>query len=230
MDVVQNKNGVGFFDGINLVKLAKESGTPFFLISERGIKENYGRIISSFKDTARFNVYYSVKTNFESGVLKTLAGLGCGAEIAGGLELHLSKKAGFRPEKIVFDGPYKTDEDLEHSIEEGIHLINAESLRELERINKIAGRRDIVVDVGLRVDPEVGVPFYDRFIMTYKQKFGVPQDEVLGIAKKTRRLCNIRLRGLNTHIGSQLIDPRLYAAVIERMFDLASNVRGGVGH
>jgi len=82
--VIEIKESNVFFDGINLEKVAEEYKTPFFLMSERQLEDNYRNFLQAFSGVKNFQVFYSAKTNFESEVLKTLNRLGSGAEISGG--------------------------------------------------------------------------------------------------------------------------------------------------
>jgi len=213
------------YDGVDLGRLSRERETPFFLISEHILEQNYRRLLSGFSGIKDLKVYYSVKTNFETGVLQTLRRLGANAEISGGLDLHVTLQAGFTPDQLVFDGPCKTDRELEHAIRIGVRLINAESVDEIRRIDAFARAHGRVVDIGVRIDPMTARPYYDKVITTYKQKFGF-HISVCGEAFATIRACpNVRLVGLHAHIGSQILNPGLYVHALTALFKLASDLR-----
>src|SRR5687767_258822 len=111
------------FNGVDLGTLTREYPTPFFLLSERILEDNYRRLTGSLAGVGDLRTYYSVKTNYESGVLRTWRRLGSGAEISGELDLHVALKAGFAPRDIVFDGPCKTDHELALAAEHRLALI-----------------------------------------------------------------------------------------------------------
>jgi diaminopimelate decarboxylase len=213
------------FDGVDIGRLARERETPFFLISQEIVEQNYRRLLEGFSTIKDFGVYYSVKTNFETGVLQTVRDLGAGAEISGDLDLHVVRKAGFTPDQIVFDGPCKTDRELEHAIQLGVRIINAESVDEIRRIDALGKAHGRVVDIGVRLDPMSRSPYYDKLITTYKQKFGFRIAESAEAFTAIRACRNVRLVGLHAHIGSQIMNPTLYVEALTALFRLTADLR-----
>ncbi|MFA5089764.1 MAG: hypothetical protein WC510_01865 [Candidatus Omnitrophota bacterium] len=222
---IEIKRGEIVFDGVDLKRISKEYETPFFLMSERQLESNYESFLKAFSGIAQFRVFYSVKTNFESGVLKTLHRLGSGAEISGGQDFLLARKAGFAPRNIVFDGPCKKDAEIIEAIEGGVHCINAESIEELEKIEKISSKAGARVNVGIRVDPLVDSHYYDALIDTYKRKFGYPVREAMGIFALARQFPHLNLMAIHAHIGSQLFDISMYTRSLDSIFRLISELK-----
>ena len=222
---VVGPRGELIFDGADLARLARTRETPFFLISEEILTRNYQRLMESFSSINDFGVYYSVKTNFETSVLQTLRRLGAGAEISGDLDLHVATNAGFSADRIIFDGPCKTDRELEQAVRRGIRLINVESVDEIRRIDALGREHGRVIDIGVRIDPMTRRPYYDKLITTYKQKFGL-HISVCGEAFAAARACrHVRLVGLHAHIGSQILSPGLYVEALTALFRLAADLR-----
>lgn len=222
---VVGPRGELIFDGADLGRLARTRETPFFLISEEILTRNYHRLVEGFSSIPRFGAYYSVKTNFESGVLQTLRDLGADAEISGDLDLHVALNAGFSPDRIIFDGPCKSDRELEHAVRLGIRLFNVESVDEIRRIDALGRQHGRVIDIGVRIDPMTQRPYYDKLITTYKQKFGF-HISVCAEAFATIRACtHVRLVGLHAHIGSQILNPGLYVEALTALFRLATDLR-----
>lgn len=213
------------FNGADLGQLAREFDTPFFLISERILEENYWRLVKSFSELQDFRIYYSVKTNFETEVLRTLRWLGAGAEISGELDLHVALKAGFRPDDIIFDGPCKTDRELRLVVENRIRLINTESVDEIQRINALGEALGRTIDIGVRIDPMTRRPYYDKVITTYKQKFGFHITKCREAFETLHRCRHVRLVGIHAHIGSQILTPGLYVQALDALFRLTANLR-----
>ena len=214
------------FDGKNLVELADQFKTPLFLISERILTENYRRFVRAFAGIPDFKTYYSVKTNFETEVLRTLRRLGAGAEVAGELDLYAATKAGFQPADIVFDGPCKTERELKLAAAQGIHLINAEGVEEIQALNAIGQTMGRRLDIGVRIDPMTRRPYYDKLITTYKQKFGFHINQCAEAFAVAARCPHVRVVGINAHIGSQILAPALYGEALDAMFRLAADLRG----
>lgn len=212
------------FDGIDLGDLVRKNETPFFLASEGILEDNFRRFTSGFASIQDFGVYYSVKTNFETGVLRTWRRLGAGAEISGELDLHVALKAGFEPDRIVFDGPCKTDRELRIAVEHRIRAINAESVDEIRRIDAIGKAAGRTIDIGVRISPQTRAPYYDKMIKTYKQKFGFPIEACREAFDTVRACRHVRLVGINTHLGSQLLSPGAYVEGLNAMYRLAADL------
>jgi diaminopimelate decarboxylase len=215
------------FDGVDVVDMAREYPTPFYLMSENIVRANWTRLMAAFAGCPGFRAYYSVKTNYEIGVLRTLRELGAGAEISGGLDFEASRRAGFRPQDMVFDGPCKTEEDLRDTIGAGVHMINVECEAELRMIDRIAREHGRVVRIGVRIDPVVKNPFYSQLVAGYKAKFGFPVDRCDGIFEMARRCKNVEVVALHAHIGSQILSPDLYVKNMEIMLGLAGRLSAG---
>lgn len=218
-------NGELVFDKVDLGRLSQTLGTPFFLISERILEENCGRFMQGFSKLEDFRMYYSVKTNFETEVLRTLRRFGAGAEISGELDLHVALKAGFQPHDIVFDGPCKTDRELKLAVQNRIRLINAESVDEIRRIDALGETLGRIIDIGVRIDPMTRRPYYDKVISTYKQKFGFHISQCREAFQAIRRCRHVCLVGINAHIGSQILAPALYVEALNGLFRLAADLR-----
>ena len=208
----------------NIGELAKKYKTPFFLFSERELTSNYRDLLKSFsRYYTKVRIDYSVKTNNEIGVLRVLKNAGSNAEIVSGYELELCKKAGFKLNKLTFDGPYKTDEDIALAIKSGIHAFYADSEGEFERIDRVASRYRKIVNVGLRVN--LGMKSYlEGPAETYITKFGEDYKKVKDILMRNSGLKNIRIMAISTHIGSQILKPEYYVKAVEMMLILAKEI------
>ena len=215
------------FDGVDVVRMAQEFPTPFYLLSENILRANYETLMASFSALPDFKVFFSVKTNYESGVMRTIREAGGGAEISGALDFEATRRAGFRGPDIVFDGPGKTEEELRATIEYGVHLINIESETELLVIDRLARQRGLVVRIGVRIDPIIKNPVYGSLISTYKQKFGFPVDRCDQVFALARRCKNVEVVGLHAHIGSQILSPELYVKNLDVLVGLAAKLRQG---
>lgn len=195
-----------FAEGVSLHKLAEKVGTPFYCYSSGKLAGNfqaYQNALGNFNHT----VCYSVKANPNLGVLKTLAQLGSGADVVSAGEMYVALKAGIPADKIVFSGVGKTKEELEEAIKTQILQINAESIAEVETINRLAIDLGLKANVALRVNPDVDALTHVK-ISTGKQgdKFGVDWDDALPLYRAAAHMPGIRLAGIAVHIGSQLLD------------------------
>jgi diaminopimelate decarboxylase len=219
-------SGRAVFDGHDVADLARSYPTPFYLLSQKQIRSNFKQFQDAFSGAdGGISIYYSVKSNFESMVLGTLAEMGCGAEISGAMDMELARRAHMKPEQVVYDGPYKPVEDIEAALDWGVHIINIESLTEARVLNEIAKKRGKKLDVGIRIDPLLSKPYYDKVITTYRMKFGFPIDQAPAAGQEIAAMSHLNLVGLMTHIGSQVFQPGRYITTIDKMFDLALELK-----
>lgn len=199
-------NGELYAEGVDLKKIAREVGTPFYCYSSEKLTRNfeaYRRALADFRST----VCYSVKANTNLAVVSTLARMGGGADVVSAGEMYVAMKAGIPADKIVFSGVGKTAAELEAAIKNQILQINAESAAEVETINQIALRLGVKANVALRVNPDVDALTHVKITTGKKEnKFGVDWDDAHRLYREAANMEGIRLAGIAVHIGSQLLD------------------------
>ena len=149
-----------------------------------------------------------MKANSNLAVLRTLANLGSGFDIVSGGELQRVIAAGGDPRQCVFAGVGKTEAEIEFALRQDIYSFNAESEPELQRINRVAARLKKIAPVAVRVNPDVEAHTHAKITTgTYENKFGIAFEQIEGVYARASKLKNLRLRGLQMHIGSQITEP-----------------------
>ncbi|HET7449103.1 MAG TPA: diaminopimelate decarboxylase [Gaiellaceae bacterium] len=213
-------------DGVPAERIARAAGTPVYVYSATAIREQFRRLDDAFAGVPH-RVHYSVKANSNLAVMSLLRELGAGVDIVSGGELHRATLAGFGGADVVFSGVGKTEQELEEALAAGVLFVNAESEGELVLLDLVARRRGVVAPVALRVNPEVAVDNPHEYIRTGERghKFGIPYDEALPAAQLALSLKNLRLVGLDMHIGSQISRFEPYGAAIQRVLDLHERLR-----
>jgi diaminopimelate decarboxylase len=193
-------------DGVPVRDAAERFGTPLFIYSRACIEDAWRAYEDAFAPVPH-RICYAVKANGNGAILRLLAGLGAGADIVSGGEMLAALRAGFPPERIVFAGVGKTDEELALGLEHGIGEFNAESEDEIGRLARAAAARGSVARVSLRVNPDID-PQTHPYISTglREAKFGIPISQAGGILRRSRELEGIRIVGLQCHLGSQITD------------------------
>src|ERR1700686_2515086 len=168
------RNGVLHAEGVNLIALAEAVGTPFYCYTAATLERHYRVFAQAFADVDAL-VCYAMKANSNQAVIATLARLGAGADVVSEGELLRARAAGIAPDKIMFSGVGKTVRELALAVDEGILCVNVESDLELELLSSIAAAKGRVVDVSVRVNPDVDAKTHAK-IATGKaeNKFGVP--------------------------------------------------------
>jgi diaminopimelate decarboxylase len=146
-----------------------------------------------------------MKSNSNQSVLRTIANLGGGFDIVSSGELQRVLAAGGDPGKCVFAGVGKTEAEIEFALRRGVYSFNVESEPELQRINRVAARLKKVAPVAVRVNPNVDAHTHAKITTgTYENKFGIAFEQIESVYARASKLKNLRLRGLQMHIGSQL--------------------------
>ena len=208
-------------DGVPLREAAERFGTPLFVYSRMAIEESWRAYEDAFAPVPH-RICYAVKANGNGAILKLLAGLGAGADIVSGGEMLAALRAGFPPERIVFAGVGKTDEELALGLERGIGEFNAESEQEILRLSRAAVARGAVARVSLRVNPDID-PQTHPYISTglREAKFGVPIGLAAEILRRARSLDAVQVVGVQCHLGSQITDLEPLAAAARDLAELS---------
>jgi len=199
------KNGSLHCENVDLLALAKEHGTPLYVYSASTILDHYRRLDASLVGLDH-EVAYAVKANSNLSVLRLLAAEGAGFDIVSAGELFRVIKAGGDPGKCTFAGVGKTYNEIVYALKQEIYCFNVESEEELRYLNEVAEELGVVAPAAVRVNPNVDAKTH-KYISTGKSenKFGVDFERIEGLYERAAaELPNIRLRGLQMHIGSQL--------------------------
>lgn len=214
MSCLHYKNKDLYIEQVPLKTIAKKIGTPCYIYSQTSLLENWQTFDKGF-DGIPHQICYAVKANSNLAILHLFAKLNSGFDIVSGGELKRVLAAGGDPHKIIFSGVGKTSKEIEEAIHENIYCFNIESEEELKRINDIAEQKQAIINIALRINPDVN-PNTHSYISTglKENKFGIDADNVIPLIEKLTGFPAVRLIGLSCHIGSQItsIDPFLLAA------------------
>jgi len=224
------KSGELFCEDVSLQSLAHAHGTPLYVYSAGTITDHYIRLDKALAGVTH-EIAFAVKANSNLSVLRLLATKGAGFDIVSGGELFRVIKAGGDPAHCTFAGVGKTREEIIYALEQGIYSFNVESEEELRYLNEVAGELGKIAPAAVRVNPNVDAKTH-KYISTGKSenKFGVDFESILGLYERAaKELPNIKLRGLQMHIGSQLtsIDPFIEA--VEKVIPLVTELKARHG-
>jgi diaminopimelate decarboxylase len=206
--------------------LVKQFGTPLYVYDLASIRERVGAFVDAFSGVEHL-IAYSVKANGNLAILRMLADLQCGADITSRGELFRAKRAGIPGERIVFAGVGKTVAEIEFALDHGIFAFNVESRSELERIDAVAAAKGVAARFAVRVNPDVFADTPHAYTRTghAKTKFGVPWGETRELYKWALGREHLEPIGIDVHIGSQIVEVDPYARALDRVLDLASELR-----
>ncbi len=210
---------------IPVKSLIEEYGSPLFVINEQTIRNTYQDAYHAFS-TRYPNVQFawSYKTNYIDAVCKVFHTEGAWAEVVSGFEYNKAIKNGVPGDKIIFNGPDKSDEDLTMAVQNNspIHIDHFDELYSLiaiaEKLNKRA-------KVAIRVNMDTDIkPLWDRFGFNYEN------GQAWEAIKKIISSKNLDLIGLHTHIGTFILEPNAYYIAATKLADLAINVKNKFKH
>ena len=229
-------NGKGHLEigGCDTVELAKEFGTPLYVMDEGRIRENmrvYKRAIDTLYGGNGL-VLYASKAFCAGAIYKIAAQEGFGVDVVSGGELYTALKAGFDASKIYFHGNNKTDEELQMAVDAGVGRIVVDNAYELERLDAICREKGVVSSISFRIKPGIEAHTHE-FISTGQidSKFGVALEtnEAFDIVAQAATLSGVKVVGVHCHIGSQIFDLQPFALAADVMLEFMREVKEKLG-
>ncbi len=225
-------------ENVSVERIADRFQTPFYLYSYRTLIDHYAKIESAFA-SAKPLICFSVKANSNLAIMRALVKRGAGLDVVSGGELYKARKTGINPKKIVYAGVGKTEKEIREAIRADILFFNVESEGELRLIDRVAARYDRVVNVALRINPNIR-PRTHRYITTgaKETKFGLSLNAIADIFKRRYQYRNVSINGLHMHIGSQIVEAEPFIAAIKKALSFIKkhplnitwlNIGGGLG-
>jgi len=172
-------------------------------------------------------ICFAMKANSNLAVMRTLARLGSSFDVVSSGELQRVIAADGDPRQCVFAGVAKTEAEIEYALRKGIYSFNVESEPEIARINRIATRLKKIAPIAVRINPNIDAHTHSKITTgTYEDKFGIQFEHVEGVYARASKLKNIRLRGVQMHIGSQLTKVTPYKLAIKKVTPLVKRLAG----
>jgi diaminopimelate decarboxylase len=208
-------------DEVLLESLAERFDTPLYVYSASAIRGRMRIFESAFRKIPH-TVCYSVKANSSLGILRLLAGMGCGFDVVSGGELERVLRVDRRAAKrVVFSGVGKTAEEMQFALRAGVLLFNVESEAELWRLAECAAQTGERARIALRVNPDVPANTHP-YISTglHEHKFGIPLGEARKLYAQASGTRYLRVDGVSVHIGSQITDVEPFALAMEKVAEL----------
>lgn len=206
-----------YCEEVKVADIVKESGTPAYIYSKRTFLEAFYEFNSAFSGIDHL-VCYSMKANSNINLLHMLAKAGSGIDCNSGGEFFRAMKAGVDPRKLIFTGVGKTEEEIRYVLQHDVLMFKAESRSELRTINAIAGEMGKNAPVGIRINPDVD-PHTHPYIATglSENKFGIDSSLAFDAFALAASLPNLRIVGIDMHIGSQITDVEPFVEACTKM-------------
>ena len=221
----QYKGGEYHVEDVSVKEIVEAVGTPCYIYSNSALEGDFDVFREAFSEINPL-ICFSVKANSNLAVLKTYAKLGVGFDVVSGGELLRVLRAGGEPEKVVFSGVGKTEDEIKAAIEAGILFFNVESIEELQVINDVAKGLGKKARIALRVNPDID-PKTHPYISTglKKSKFGIEISKALDVYKEASRMEGIEVVGIDAHIGSQIFQLDPFVESLRKLIELGDALK-----
>ena len=225
MDFFQYKNNQLMAENLPVKQLAEQFGTPLYVYSRATLERHWHAFNNAFGEHPHL-VCFAVKSNPNIAILNVMAKLGSGFDIVSQGELERVLAAGGDAAKVVFSGVAKSRQEIARALEVNIRCFNVESEAELLRINQIAGEMGKIAPISLRVNPDVDAHTHPYISTGLKEnKFGVSVDQAREVYKLAATLPNIKIVGMDCHIGSQLTELQPFLDTVDRLIVLMEQLK-----
>src|SRR4051812_36659950 len=213
-----------FCEGVSVSSLVKRFGTPLYIYSQKTLTDHFQKLDKALAPLDHL-VCFAMKSNSNLAILRVIADLGGGFDIVSEGELRRVIAAGGDPKKCVFAGVGKTEQENEFALRKGIYSFNVESEPELNRINDVAARLKKKAPVAVRINPNIDAGTHAKITTgTYANKFGIAFEQVEGVYARASKLKNLRLRGIQMHIGSQLTQVTPFELAVKKVLPLVQKL------
>jgi len=212
-------------EDVRIADIVKKVGTPSYIYSKASFLESFREFDTAFAGIDHL-VCYSLKANSNLNVCRIFYDAGSGIDCNSGGEFYRALKAGVDPRRIVFTGVGKTEEEIGMVLKHPVIMLKAESVQELQRINAIAGSLNVKAPVGIRVNPDVD-PKTHPYISTglSENKFGIDSARALEAFELAASLPNLRVTGIDMHIGSQITIAGPFVEACKKLAELAASLK-----
>ena len=225
MDFFQYKKNQLMAENLPVKQLAEQFGTPLYIYSKATLERHWHAFDNAFGEHPHL-VCFAVKSNPNIAILNVMAKLGSGFDIVSQGELERVLAAGGDAAKVVFSGVAKSYQEIARALEVNIRCFNVESEAELLRINQIAGDMGKIAPISLRVNPDVDAHTHPYISTGLKEnKFGVSVEQAREVYKVAATLPNIKIVGMDCHIGSQLTELQPFLDAVDRLIMLMEQLK-----
>lgn len=224
MDFFNYRQHQLFAEDVAVAEIAAKFGSPCYIYSRATLERHWRAFDEAFGEHPHL-ICYAVKANSNLAILNLLARLGSGFDIVSVGEMRRVLAAGGRPEKIVFSGVGKREDEIRAALEVGIRCFNVEVSGELDRINHLAQELNVVAPVSFRVNPDVDAKTHPYISTGLKEnKFGIDIQQAIHEYRRAAQMSNIEVVGIDCHIGSQLTETTPFLDALERVLALVDQL------
>ena len=225
MNHFEYKNQQLFAEDVAITDIIAEHGTPAYIYSRATLERHWHAFDNAFGSHPHL-ICFAVKSNSNIALLNVMAKLGSGFDIVSQGELERVLVSGGEASKVVFSGVAKSHSEIERALDVGIRCFNVESIPELHRINDVAGKMGKIAPISLRVNPDVDAKTHPYISTGLKEnKFGVSVQQAREVYRLAKTLPNVKIVGMDCHIGSQLTELQPFLDATDRLIVLMEQLK-----
>ncbi len=219
------KENMLFIENINIKELAEKHGTPLYVYSLPQVERNTQKIKEVFEGLP-LKIVFAVKANNNIHLLKKKKSLGIGADVVTIGEIKAAERAGISHNDMVMNGNAKTEEELEYAIRNEFFMINVDSADEYEIVEELAKKLNKKPNISFRLNPDVDPKTHPHISTGLKEnKFGINFEVGYLLIKEAYRNPYINLKGIHTHIGSQILEVSPFYDAFSKVKELLERLR-----
>ena len=218
--------------GVNLKDLAREFGTPLYVVDEADFRSRCQDMAAAF---GADNVHYASKAFLTRRIARWVAEEGLHLDVASLGELEIALAAGFDPAHITAHGNNKTPAYIERIISSGVGTVVLDAPDEIDMVNQAAQEAEgtgVTQDVMVRVKPGISAHTHEMIATAHEdQKFGfsLASGSAFTACERAVAASNLNLVGLHCHVGSQVFDAEGFSQAAERILNLFVEVHSRLG-
>jgi len=206
-----------FYGKTNPKELLEKYGSPLYVYNEAILRQRC-REMAALVSYPDFKVTYSIKANSNLRILQIVHEEGLHADAMSPGEIYVLLEAGFKPEEIFYISNNVSEEEMRFALDKGI-MTSVDSISQL----KMFGRINPGGEVAIRLNPGIGAGHHEKVVTAGKKtKFGI-SPEYLDEVKKVLKECNLKLAGINQHIGSLFMEADPYLQSVQSLLSLANH-------
>lgn len=210
--------------GVDLGALADRYGTPVFVVDVEHVRERLAAFAAALGPLG--TPAYAAKAFLCTAMAELLVPTPWWIDVVSVGEAAAALRGGIPPERIMLHGSLKIPEELELVVSGQVGRVVIDSLDELEQLERLAARRDVSIEVLIRLNEDVDLSTHPKVLTSGEEaKFGLVPDQAAEAAKRLAASARLRWRGVHLHMGSQAADPALFVVVLERLAAFAEKHR-----
>ncbi len=216
-----------FIGDLPVTELAKEYGEPLYIYDVEVMEKQCEKLRSALPD--RFEIFYSMKANPNVSIVAALNPWVNGLEVSSMRELYVGLSAGFSPERIIFVGPSKSEDELREAVSKQIYCVVAESEEEVFLVDRISREMGRTTNVALRINPAFDAAGSKLKMGGSARQFGIDEEGIEEVINRVKSLAYANVIGIHIYLGTRILDHEVAWKNTRYILELAQRLQETTG-